>query len=40
MILDIKDEIIKDFDEKNYEIYIGASSIRNQNILKKLKMIC
>ena len=39
MILDIKDEIIKDFDEKNYEIYIGVSC-KEPEYLEKLKMIC
>ena len=36
VILDIKDEIAKDFVEKNYEIYIGAS-YKEPEYLEKIK---
>ena len=36
MILDIKDEIIKDFDKKNYEIYTDASC-KEPEYLEKIK---
>ena len=39
VILDIKDEITKDFEDKNYEIYKGAAN-SDEERLEKIKMSC
>ena len=39
VILDIKDEITKDFEDKNYEIYKGAAD-SDEERLEKIKMSC